>query len=389
MARKSAGEDASSEVVVIHKNETAAAPAEAEIALRSSMPTDAAGTFALAMMDEDEFVERLDFMKRGRDRTARIQRELMEVDVDYGLIPGTPKPTLFKPGAEKLALVTGLAANITQTFSPGDGDKTPPLMYSAECALHLGSFSGIVVAVGHGTANSWEKRYRREGAKTCPNCGKPAIIKSKAEYGGGWLCFKKKEGCSSKFRDDDERITQQATDSKGDAVDAWDMTNTLLKMAEKRAFVDAVLRATASSGLFTQDMVEEPSSPSIDTTSGGRVVDTSTGEAMDEPPPEPEMRSAEIEGIQRGGHRDEVTDAQIASVRQYSKTLWGAQPGAGPYRLADVIADTLGGGIDSTSIDADDPKAAGAEVMAFLKALDPDDMGKLLQHLRKVSEAKP
>ncbi len=109
---------------------------------------------------------------------------------------------------------------------------------------------------------------------------------------------------------------------------------------------------------------------------------------MDEPPPEPEMRSAEIEGIQRGGHRDEVTDAQIASVRQYSKTLWGTQPGAGPYRLADAIADIFAGGIDSTTLNADDPKAAAEEVMAFLKAMAPDDMGKLLQHLRKLSEEK-
>lgn len=35
--------------------------------------------------------------------------------------------------------------------------------------------------------------------KTCPKCGKPAIIKGKAEYGGGWLCYKAKGGCGAKF----------------------------------------------------------------------------------------------------------------------------------------------------------------------------------------------
>jgi hypothetical protein len=41
------------------------------------------------------------------------------------------------------------------------------------------------------------------GAKTlCPECGADAIIKSKEEYGGGWLCYKKKGGCGAKFQDD-------------------------------------------------------------------------------------------------------------------------------------------------------------------------------------------
>ena len=33
----------------------------------------------------------------------------------------------------------------------------------------------------------------------CPDCGKDAIIKGKEEYGGGWLCYKAKGGCGSKF----------------------------------------------------------------------------------------------------------------------------------------------------------------------------------------------
>lgn len=31
--------------------------------------------------------------------------EMMTVNIDYGLIPGTPKPTLFKSGAEKLCSI--------------------------------------------------------------------------------------------------------------------------------------------------------------------------------------------------------------------------------------------------------------------------------------------
>jgi hypothetical protein len=36
-------------------------------------------------------------------------------------------------------------------------------------------------------------------APVCPKCGAAAIIKGKAEYGGGWVCFKKKGGCGAKF----------------------------------------------------------------------------------------------------------------------------------------------------------------------------------------------
>ncbi len=39
-------------------------------------------------------------------------------------------------------------------------------------------------------------------------------------------------------------------------TDSYSLINTLLKMAKKRALVDAVLSATRSSGLFTQDIEE-------------------------------------------------------------------------------------------------------------------------------------
>lgn len=363
-------------------------------ALRPAMPTDAAGTYALATMSDTEFSERLATLKRGRDRIAEIQRELMEVDVDYGLIPGTPKPTLFKAGAEKLALIYGLAAEVKHEFIPGDGDVSPAIQYHATVFLHLGSFDGPIVAVGHGTANSWEKRYRREAQKTCPNCGKPAIIKSKPQFGGGWYCFPKKEGCGMSFKADDPALTEQATDAKGDSVGSWDLGNTLLKMAEKRAFVDAVLRATASSSLFTQDVVEEPVVDNQGQPAGGaaRAVDTSpdlgglmTPEFEEmrrkEEETEPEVRSAALGEVQRGGHRPEVTGAQIEAARQLARSMKMT-----PWQVADEIAEVLGGGIDSTVVD-DDKAKAGAQLLKFMEGMDPDDMGKVITHLRAKSAA--
>ena len=45
---------------------------------------------------------------------------------------------------------------------------------------------------------------RKSDAQTCPQCGKSkAVIQGKAEYGGGWLCFKKKGGCGATWHDDE------------------------------------------------------------------------------------------------------------------------------------------------------------------------------------------
>jgi len=44
-------------------------------------------------------------------------------------------------------------------------------------------------------------RATTETAHICPECAVPAIIKGKEEYGGGWLCYKKKGGCGAKFKD--------------------------------------------------------------------------------------------------------------------------------------------------------------------------------------------
>ncbi len=217
------------------------------------------GVHALAQMSDEAFEQRLTQIKTAQTRMARVQREYMTEEVDYGTIPGTPKPTLFKSGAEKLAQLYNLTARIESEFTAGDGTQTPPLTYDSQCFLHVGNFAGPVVAVGHGTANAWEKRYRyRRGERTCPSCGMVGtVIKGKAEYGGGWLCWRNKGGCNTKWRDGDPAIEGQVV---GDIEnpDPYDLSTTLQKISEKRAFVDAVLRSVAASGLFTQDLLDEP-----------------------------------------------------------------------------------------------------------------------------------
>jgi ssDNA-binding Zn-finger/Zn-ribbon topoisomerase 1 len=111
-----------------------------------------------------------------------------------------------------------------------------------------------------GAANSFEKKHRYRGAKrSCPSCGCEGTIKrSSYEKDGdkGWYCHTKVGGCGANFLSTDTAITEQQG-GQVDNPDPWDVENTLLKMASKRAQVDATLRVTATSGLFTQDLEDQ------------------------------------------------------------------------------------------------------------------------------------
>lgn len=251
MTSKAALADAAKEVVAKER----ARQEENGTALVPASPIS--GVHALAQMSEEAFEARLAAMKQSQQRIARVQREYMDEGIDYGNIAGIDKPTIFKPGAEKLMQLYGLVAQVNSHFVPGDGQTTPPLTYDSDVFLHVGNFDGPIVGQGHGTANSWEKRYRRE-SRACPNCNQPKIIRSKWPENipadqRGWYCL----NCKSKYGKDDESITAQEVGA-GTVMEAYDLGVTLLKMSEKRGITDAVLRATATSGLFTQDVADEP-----------------------------------------------------------------------------------------------------------------------------------
>jgi hypothetical protein len=195
-------------------------------------------------------------------RLAQFQEfvaEYMVPEEDFGTIPGTAKPTLLKPGADKLCELYGLSDEyeILSEYSREDWTMIPPLFDYTIRALLRSKRSGALVATGMGSCNSYEGKYRwRDLKRGCPECGQATVIKGKEEYGGGWLCWKKdgkSNGCGAKFADDDQKITEQ-TVGRIENEDIATLKNTILKMAKKRAKVDATLSATRSSGIFTQDM---------------------------------------------------------------------------------------------------------------------------------------
>jgi hypothetical protein len=171
---------------------------------------------------------------------------------DYGLIPGIPKPTLLKPGADKLCEVYGLADTYEILNRVEDWDRNL-FDYEIKCTL-TSKRDGSMVSTGLGSCNSFEGKYRwRDAQRKCPHCGSEAIIKGRPEYGGGWLCFAKKGGCGAKFPDGSVEIeSQQAGKVENDDIPT--LKNTILQMAKKRAKIDATLAVTRSSGIFTQDI---------------------------------------------------------------------------------------------------------------------------------------
>ena len=213
---------------------------------------------ALGRMTEAEYSAEVKAIIAGTNRMMQLQKDLLREDVDYGVIPGTGKPTLLQPGAERLAMFHRLIPehHVTRTVTPVPG-HVERIDIDATCSLHLGSLEGPVLQTSHATSSSYEDRYRwRTLERSCPTCGKPAIIKGNPKYGGGWVCWKKKDGCGTQFPDDYAPIVSQ-TVGKVENEEPWALLNTLVQMAQKRAFVAAVRHALGITDLFTEE-IEEP-----------------------------------------------------------------------------------------------------------------------------------
>jgi len=187
---------------------------------------------------------------------------IMRSGVDYGAVPGTTKATLLKAGAEKATSFFGLYprfvdAEVVNDWTGADHGGEPFFYYRRTCNLWRGD---VLVASVDGSCNSWEKKYRyRGGERVCPECGKPAIKKSKyapkhdPDAAPGWYCFARIGGCGTEFAADDPAITGQELGQIKNP-DVADLVNTILKMADKRALVAATLIATGLSEYFTQDV---------------------------------------------------------------------------------------------------------------------------------------
>lgn len=126
-----------------------------------------------------------------------VQNQFQQ-NMDYGVIPGTSKPTLLKPGAEKIVMLLGLKSQFEIVESTRDFENGF-FQYQIKCKL-IKNINGQdeVITEGLGSCNTMERKYQKSSA--------------------------------------------------------YDLDNTVLKMAKKRALVDAALMVGSLSNVFTQDI---------------------------------------------------------------------------------------------------------------------------------------
>jgi hypothetical protein len=160
-------------------------------------PTDYVPSVAVSLQQAADNMRKLD----------QIRKQIMREGVDYDIIPGAQKPSLLKPGAERLLHFYGLGHRVQCEEKVEDWDNGFFYYRYRVTVVKTYPTHEIVVAECEGSANSKEKRYRNQ--------------------------------------------------------DVYTIVNTLQKMAIKRALVGATLQATGTSGFFTQD-VEDMDLPAMD-----------------------------------------------------------------------------------------------------------------------------
>lgn len=204
-------------------------------------------------ISSDQMIE---LMPRIDDRYKALRQftELLMVkDVDYGLIPNTKKNQLLLPGAQKIRELFHLSIEMElvekiEDWTGKDHEGEPFFFYLFKAQASFPN-SSEKPTPSFGSCNSWEKKYRwREAKRICPNCGSDAILKSRSS-GDGYFCWTKKGGCGAKFSETDDRIVNQKGGLEKNP-DIYDLPNTLLRMAQKRAYVSAILYATGLTGFF-------------------------------------------------------------------------------------------------------------------------------------------
>lgn len=269
------------------------------------------------------------------DQMKAVVNEYLEAGQDYGVIPGTgTKPTLLKPGAEKLMELYGLYPTYRCIDKVENWDAKPALFdFTYEATLRRRS-DDMIFGVGVGSCSSYESRYRyRHAAKSCPECGVQAIIKGKEQYGGGWLCYKNKGGCGAKWPDGATIIESQET-GKIENPDLADQKNTIIKQACKRALISGVLAATRSSGTFTQDLEDFKKAPGFDY--GTDIVD---GEIIDEEAPGPKSSSSSSQTSSTPSH---TSQGQGSGARNATTTTASTQNTPGSARNGQQPTSTSG-----------------------------------------------
>lgn len=208
-----------------------------------------------------------------RTQIVKIQecmRENMKDGVHFGIIPGTPKPSLWKPGAEMLCTLFHIAPSYREErVATDDGVE-----FHFVC-VGTHQESGVIMGEGVGSCSTDESKYRWR----TPVCDNEYAATPENRRRLKW----NKDGSSYK-----QIRTEQA-----------DLRNTVKKMAAKRAQIAMVLNVTAASDCFAQEADD---------------IDMSTGEVTQRArPARPASRIPQSN--RSAGQAGIATDAQQRLIR--------------------------------------------------------------------------
>jgi hypothetical protein len=196
------------------------------------------------------------------DRQLReCMRSILVEGSDYGTIPGMgDKPSLFKPGAEKLLQWFGFGFGLDEVKTERDdpehpsgiADKARRIGVTYRCTVHKELADGrkVTVATCEGYAGYDEDKFFVPA--------EVARVKAEAKE-RQWAKKDKREPNAAKWA------------GAGEYRAPW---NSVVKMSEKRSLVGAAIDATAAAGLFTQDLEDMRGSTAPGT--GGGVAEAAS-----------------------------------------------------------------------------------------------------------------
>lgn len=161
------------------------------------------------------------------NQLVTFTRDQLKPEVDFGVIPGTKKKSLYKAGAEKIAFLFGLKPELELVKEVEDFEKGF-FFYRYKCKLvhyNSGKFVGEAVR----SCNSMEKKY------------------AFTVVGEKWATPEQKANSIERFQNNKGYWTLKV---KKTPYEVADQANTIDAMAQKRAVVAAVVQATMATEIF-------------------------------------------------------------------------------------------------------------------------------------------
>lgn len=202
-----------------------------------------------------------------------VMLEVMKDGTHYGTIPGTRSKSLYKAGAEKLMATFRLAAKPEVEDLSANGEV------AYRVTVNLLSANGSFVGAGIGECSSAEDKYSWRAAVCDEEFEETPENRRRVKF--------------SKYQGKVEKKKQVRTNPA-------DVANTILKMAKKRAQVDAVITATAASDIFTQDIEDLPEEVAAEIAGQAIRLNPAVAAAQQMVPPDSPERTAaikEAEGV--------------------------------------------------------------------------------------------